>query len=249
MDSVWGKIVVGLAGFGIAGPLGAVAGILAGHALDRMRETGLLDRLLPLEDDPRRPASLTFSAAALAAKTARADGPVNAAEMRAFRGLLHLRPRHERPALLLRFSLAAETAEGFEPHAEALAETFAEAPALRFDVLQMLFSLAIADGPANRAELEFLRAVAETLGLGAAAVERLREDAVAEGHSDPYLVLQVPPTASDSEIKAAYRRLIRRHHPDGMAARSPSEAELAEATRRMAAINAAYDTLRRRRGA
>lgn len=32
--------------------------------------------------------------------------------------------------------------------------------------------------------------------------------------SDPYGVLGVSPAASDAEIKAAYRRLVKRHHPD-----------------------------------
>jgi curved DNA-binding protein CbpA len=31
---------------------------------------------------------------------------------------------------------------------------------------------------------------------------------------DPYLILGVPPTASDEELRAAYRRLVQLHHPD-----------------------------------
>ena len=54
---------------------------------------------------------------------------------------------------------------------------------------------------------------------------------------DPYKVLGVPPTASDEEIKAAYRRLAKKYHPD----LNPGDAN---AARRMNEINAAYDQIK-----
>jgi hypothetical protein len=61
-------------------------------------------------------------------------------------------------------------------------------------------------------------------------------------HKDPHAVLGVEPGASPDEIKAAWRRLARRHHPD----LTGDDPELARrATRRMAEINAAYAALTR----
>lgn len=51
--------------------------------------------------------------------------------------------------------------------------------------------------------------------------------------ADHYAVLGVPPDASATEIRAAYRTLARRHHPD----RSPTESAA------MAAVNEAYRVL------
>jgi len=52
---------------------------------------------------------------------------------------------------------------------------------------------------------------------------------------DYYATLDIPASASDAEVKAAYRRRSRLFHPD----RNPSP----DATRRMAALNEAYTVL------
>ena len=36
--------------------------------------------------------------------------------------------------------------------------------------------------------------------------------------NDPYQILNIPPTATDEEVKRAYRDLARKYHPDNMAA-------------------------------
>lgn len=60
---------------------------------------------------------------------------------------------------------------------------------------------------------------------------------------DPYKILGVFPTASDEEIKSAYRALAARYHPD----LRPADLSEAEADAKMAELNAAYDEVMRRR--
>jgi|CZCB01.1.fsa_nt_gi molecular chaperone DnaJ len=59
-------------------------------------------------------------------------------------------------------------------------------------------------------------------------------------HKDPYRVLGISETASDEEIKQAYRRLAKKYHPDT----HPGDAE---AEQKMKEINAAYDEIMNRR--
>ena len=56
--------------------------------------------------------------------------------------------------------------------------------------------------------------------------------------SDPYQILGVSPTATDSEIKDAYRKLAKKYHPDIHPDKALAEAKMKE-------INYAYDTIKR----
>lgn len=63
-----------------------------------------------------------------------------------------------------------------------------------------------------------------------------------------YTVLGLKRDAGPDEIKLAYRRLLKQHHPDKLAAKGVSSAELARATEKTRQITAAYDYIREARG-
>jgi hypothetical protein len=63
--------------------------------------------------------------------------------------------------------------------------------------------------------------------------------------SDPYVVLDIDPSATWEEIVAAHRAMARRHHPDRLFGQSSEQVEAAEEWIR--AINAAFAELRVRR--
>ncbi len=60
---------------------------------------------------------------------------------------------------------------------------------------------------------------------------------------DPYAVLGVSPQATDAEVKAAYREMARKYHPDNYTDNPLSEL----AQEKMQEINEAYDTIVRMR--
>ena len=60
---------------------------------------------------------------------------------------------------------------------------------------------------------------------------------------DPYKVLGVSPSATDDEIKTAYRNLVKKYHPDRYA-NAPKEVQ-DQVSEKVKQINAAYDEIKR----
>ena len=65
---------------------------------------------------------------------------------------------------------------------------------------------------------------------------------------DPYTILGISYDIDNNELKSAYRKLIREHHPDTLIAQGMPEEFIEIANNKVAAINAAYDKICTDRG-
>ncbi len=252
---IWGKFIGGMAGFAMGGPLGALFGAAAGHAVDRMRaDFEEIPQPAPSLGAPgdafrsSREAAFSVAVIVLGAKMAKVDGAVSRAEVDAFKQVFRVPPAEVRNVARI-FDAAKGDSRGFEPYARQVALLFRREAAVLEELLGGLFHIARADGPVSPAELAFLRRVADIFGFDANRFARVRDRFLptAAAH-DPYLVLGIARNASDDAVKKAYRRLIREHHPDTLVARGLPREMLAQANEKMAAINAAYDEIAKQRG-
>jgi DnaJ like chaperone protein len=260
---VWGKIIGGMAGFAFGGPLGAVVGAAIGHAAESggFAQVGSfrLPGMAGFGVSPARLAAMlgrreqlfAVAVVVLAAKLAKCDGPVNRAEIDAFKRSFRIPPGSAHDIARL-FDQARDSADGFEDYAAELGQAFADAPGVLEDVLIALFAIARADRPVTVAEHQFLLAVCHRFGLGEAAWQRAASGAAprpppAEGE-DPYSVLGVPRASSGAELHAAWKRLMRENHPDSLASRGVPAEFIARASEKVARINAAWDRIKRERG-
>lgn len=240
--SIWGKIVGGAAGFALGGPLGALLGAVVGHGFDRIAE----DARAPDGIDATKRIAFTIGVVVLGAKMAKADGFVSRDEVAAFREVFQVPPSEVRNVARI-FNLARRDSAGFEPYARQIAGMFPPGSPVLEELLRCLFHIAKADGMVGEAELTYLRAVAGIFGFTPAGFDRIRRSELVPDAEDPYAVLGVPDDADDDTVRAAYRRLAREHHPDRLIADGMPEEFLEMANRKMAAINTAYDAIRRER--
>lgn len=246
--SILGAILGGAAGFAVGGPIGALVGAAGGYAVQRFGENDANGSdPQPLGEDATKQGAFTIGVIALGAKMAKADGRVTPDEIAAFKRVFRTAPDDEKDVAAL-FNRAKQDTAGFEAYARQLARVLEGAHAVKEEVIDCLFEIAIADGEVHPSELKFLDQVAEILGLSASDFARIRAVHMAADGGDPFAVLGLHHDAENDEIKARYRQLARDNHPDKLMAEGLPEEVIAVANQKLARINAAYDEIARTRG-
>ena len=196
--------------------------------------------------DPQKSIAFTIGVIALSAKMAKADGVVTPAEVSAFKEIFVVRP-DEMANVARVFNLAKQEVAGFDSYARKIERLFSDQPEVLEDLVDGLFHIARADGVVGAEELHFLEQVAEIFGLshkfGCIRSRNLRGQ-----ESDPYTVLGIDCDASDAELKAHYRKLVKDNHPDRHIAAGMPEEAVAIATNRLARITEAWSQVERERG-
>jgi len=238
--SIWGKIIGGVGGFALGGPLGALLGSFAGHAVDRL--TGAS----PGNKDATRQIAFTIGVIVLGAKMAKADGRVTRDEVEAFKQVFHVPPEEMKNVSRV-FNLARKDASGFEPYAKQIARLFEPGSRVLEDLVHGLFHIAKADGVLHPGELAYLASVAGIFGFNEADFARIREYHMGPDQADPYTILGVPHDAGEHEIRTAWRQLIRENHPDKAMADGLPQEFVDLANEKLAAINDAYDRIMQQR--
>jgi len=268
-SSLFGLIVGALLGYAIGGAIGGILGAICGHLIDRYRAMAWRNRRRersraskrtetasskPIFDDPTETRRIAFATAiiVLGAKLAKADGQVTREEVDAFKQRFSF-SEQEVGGVARIYDQAKTSAEGFEPYARQVAAFFGRDPVLLEELLTGFFEVARADGELKTGEIEFLREVASIFGFDNDKFEQMRTTFGKPGErtsngQDPYKVLGMSRTATDAEIKQAYRRLVRELHPDQLIAKGLPKEFIDRANNRLAAVNTAYDQIEKQRG-
>jgi DnaJ like chaperone protein len=206
----------------------------------RRKTLGALLDALAEQKERRKDAAFSIALIALSAKMAKADGFVTDDETAAFRKFFQY-PSSEESKVSMIFRLAQQDVAGYEHYLAKVAKLFDDEPAVLEDVIDCLLYVAGADGVEHPRERALLDEAATAFGLSHGAYRRLRAVHFGVDADDPFAILGVDPGAPVETLKAAYRALVREHHPDALIGRGvpASLARIAEA--RMAAINTAYE--------
>ena len=184
----------------------------------------------------------------------KADGAVSRDEIKAAEALferLHLSPE-QRESAKEAFERGKAPDFALDAEVRKLARLCRGRGPMLQTFLQLQLTAIAANGVVDPAEHEMLVRVARGLGLSENDVARLESllRASTSGSSskeqldDAYAALGVSPSASDAQVKRAYRRLMSENHPDKLASKGLPETMREVAEEKTREIAAAYERIK-----
>jgi DnaJ like chaperone protein len=235
--SIWGKFIVSAAGFALGGPIGALIGAVAGHAIDKIKTK----QKLP-EESALKQIGFTVGVIVLSAKMAKADGKVTKEEIRAFQNKISV-PENEIKNVARLWDQAKKTTDGFEVYAQQICQLLGKNSSVLEELLNLLIIIAKADGKITKSEILYLEQVSIIFGFSIEKFERIYSSNLGE-MSDPYQILGVTRNTPIVEIKNKWKLLASNHHPDKLIAQGLPIDFIEKSTNRLQEINNAWDIIK-----
>ena len=115
----------------------------------------------------------------------------------------------------------------------------------RLELVHVLFGLSKADGHVHADEVKVIHTIARYLNINENDFESIRAMFFKDTLSD-YTIIEVDPSASDSDVKKAYRKMATKYHPDKVGHLGKDLISLAE--EKFKAVNDAYQNIKKERG-
>jgi DnaJ like chaperone protein len=246
--------VLGLLGLLVGGVRGLLWGAVLGYAITRLLPYVLHKGLTAVQSQ------FVESTFAVMGALCKADGVITRDEIQVVETIFERLNLSEEQRIVARSAFSRGKAAGFDLDAEVskFSRVSRGQRALAMVFLQLQISAVAADGAIHPAEHQMLVRIARGLGLSEADVAQLeallRTGAGARGPSpqqkldDAYAALGLTPSATDAQVKQAYRRLMSQNHPDKLAAKGLPESMRAVAEQRAREISVAYAHIKEARG-
>ena len=115
----------------------------------------------------------------------------------------------------------------------------------RLQILHFLFAIANADGHVAEVEVQKILQIANALQLRSMDFESIKAMFV-ESADNAYKILEISPSATDVEVKKAYRTMAKKYHPDKL---QTDDAALKKgAQEKFQQVQAAYEAIQKERG-
>lgn len=243
--SRYSKWIGGALGWAFAGPIGGLVGFAIGSLMDSGSGEVKSESQYRQEYVPN-----DFAAALLVLTAAmmKADGRVVKAELDFVKDFFKQQfglERTKKEMLVLRELLKKPI-----PVSQVCIQIRSNmSHANRLQLMHYLVGIAIADGEMLDSEMQMLRNIASYLRINPYDLESLlatyslNKQPAAES---AYKVLEIEPSASDEEVKKAYRKMAAKYHPDKVNDLGEEFRKAAE--EKFKSVQTAYDTIKKERG-
>lgn len=197
---------------------GAIVGFLLGSVIENFRNTktgqgGNFKTIFTQQRNEVSPADFELNLLSLASLVIKADGNVSQVELDYVRKYFVQSYGKERANAT--FKVFNEVINKRQISASNICSLLRQRMRYesRLQMLHFLFSIAKADGIVSDAEVKEIHNISNYLGINFRDFESIK--AMFFNNPDSaYKILEIEKTATDTEVKKAYRTMVKKYHPD-----------------------------------
>ncbi len=234
------KWIGGGLGFVMGGPLGAILGFLVGSMVDN---TTVYTSTAPGTTSRTAQGDFGMSLLVLIAAMMKADGKVVRAELDYVKQffLRQFGPESSREALLMLKDILKQNI----PVKDVCVQISKNMDySSRLQLIHLLFNIAVSDAAIHPSEIEAIEKMAGYLGIAASDFVSIKNMFIPETDS-AYKILEIDPSATDDEVKKAFRRMAMKYHPDKVS--HLGEDFRKSADEKFKKVNEAYEKIKKER--
>lgn len=236
----FGKWIGGGLGWVMGGPIGGLLGFLVGSMVDSATFRVSTDTS---EDVRTTPGGFGVTLIVLIAAVMKADGKVLKSELdfvKQFFVRQFGRDSANEATMMLKDLLKQEI-----PLTDVCRQIARNMDySSRLQLLQLLFNVSLADGTVHQSEQEIINRISVNIGISSADFTSIRNMFIPETDSS-YKILEIKPSATNDEVKKAYRRMAMKYHPDKVSHLGEDFRKTADEKFRK--VNEAYERIRKER--
>lgn len=234
------KWIGGGLGWVFGGPIGGLIGFLFGTVID-----SVTTQSIQVNQGRTTPGDYAISLLVLIAAVMKADGKIMKSELDYVKKFLvqNFGIDGTQEALTILKDLLKQ-----EIPVEDVCEQISQKVdySSRLQLMHFLYGLSHSDGRMEQAELNLIQRIANALGISASDNESIMSMFVGDTLDSAYKILEIEPTASDDEVKKAYRKMAVTYHPDKVA--YLGEEFRKAANEKFQKLNEAYEKIKKERG-
>lgn len=243
-----GKWILGGLGFAVGGPIGSIIGVLIATLFEKNGADNQTSSSTNRTFRAQRTTAgdVRVSIIVLIACVIKSDGRVLKSEINYIKPFLLKTFGEEgaKQALLLLKELLKQDID-----AKAVAQQIGQHInySTRLELVHLLLAVANADGELHELELEIISSISMNMSVQDADYQSIL--ALYQRGKDAnwaYTALEITPSATNEEVKKAYRRMAMKYHPDKVA--NAGENIRQQATDKFRGINEAYEHIKKQRG-
>jgi DnaJ like chaperone protein len=237
----FGKWIGGGLGWVMGGPIGGLLGFLVGSIVDST--TIKISSPYTSSDIRTTPAAFGISLLVLIAAVMKADGKVLKSELdyvKQFFVRQFGRDSAAEATMMLRDFLKQEI-----PMRDVCTQISRNMDySSRLQLLHLLYNVSLADGTIHQSEIQTIDMIAGYLGVSTSDFMSIKNMFVPETDS-LYKILEIDRSATDDEVKKAYRKMAKKYHPDKVSHLGEEFKKTTEEKFRK--VNEAYDKIKKER--